>query len=131
MNLFCLSLFMMHSFDLLFSLIKNWYLLTLLVWYNWLKKKVIFFCLFILEITKFGQHRLIFTTINNSNVFFCYTRRKYYQIRKILYEMLSKIFCLENFSHILGHLKFFVFPNNIFVINMFYAKTPYFHVHEK
>jgi len=29
-------------------------------------------------------------------------------------KMLCKNFCLANFSHILGHLKIFVFQNNVF-----------------
>ena len=47
--------------------------------------------------------------------------------------LLYKIFCLANFSHILGHLKIVVFQNDVFGPSkiLFYATNSDFHVHEK
>ena len=48
-------------------------------------------------------------------------------------KMLYKKFCVANFSHILGHLKIFVFQNDVFEQSkiLFYATNSNFHVHEK
>ena len=61
--------------------------LGLQFWFYWKKfmsKKCTFLSIF-LEITKFRGHRVIFSTINNCNVFFCYSRRKYNDFWKFLF----------------------------------------------
>ena len=70
-----------------------------------MSKKGIFLSIF-LEITKFGQHRVGFSAISNSDVFFSAKQDKNI--------MFSENFCSANFSHILGHLKTVVFQNDVF-----------------
>ena len=61
-----------------FKLCAPIFRLTILIFLKkYMSKKGIFLSIF-LEITKFGQHRVILSTIDACNVLYCYTRQKYY-----------------------------------------------------
>ena len=69
-----------------------------------MSKKVEFLSIF-LEISKLGQHRVIFSTINTYNIFSAIQDKT---------KMFSENFCLANFSPILGHPKIVIFQNDVF-----------------
>ena len=88
-----------------------------------MSKKVEFLSIF-LEISKLGQHRVIFQHLILIIFFFAIQDKN---------KMFFKNFCLANFSPILGHLKIVGFQNDVFGPSkiLFYATTPNFQVQEK